>query len=82
MARYNSIIETVGRTPVVRVNRLAPEGVNLWVKVEAFNPPPLFDRSIATLIAMVTLTYCVVLSMAPFNFGRIPAYFNFHLPIK
>ena len=38
MARYNSIIETVGRTPVVRVNRLAPEGVNLWVKVEAFNP--------------------------------------------
>lgn len=38
MARYNSIIETVGRTPVVRVNRLAPEGVNIWVKVEAFNP--------------------------------------------
>lgn len=38
MARYNSIIETVGRTPVVRINRLAPEGVNLWVKVEAFNP--------------------------------------------
>jgi len=38
MARYNSIIETVGRTPVVRVNHLAPEGVNLWVKVEAFNP--------------------------------------------
>ena len=38
MARYNSIIETVGRTPVVRINKLAPEGVNLWVKVEAFNP--------------------------------------------
>src|SRR5690606_1688931 len=38
MARYNSIIDTVGRTPVVRVNRLGPEGVNLWVKVEAFNP--------------------------------------------
>lgn len=38
MARYNSIIETVGRTPIVRINRLAPEGVNLWVKVEAFNP--------------------------------------------
>jgi cysteine synthase A len=38
MARYNSIIETVGRTPVVRINRLAPDGVNLWVKVEAFNP--------------------------------------------
>jgi cysteine synthase A len=38
MARYNSITETVGRTPVVRINRLGPEGVNLWVKVEAFNP--------------------------------------------
>lgn len=38
MARYNSILETVGRTPIVRINRLAPEGVNLWVKVEAFNP--------------------------------------------
>ncbi len=38
MARYDSILGTVGRTPVVRVNRLAPPHVNLWVKVEAFNP--------------------------------------------
>ena len=38
MARYNNITETVGRTPVVRVNRLGPPGVNVWVKVEAFNP--------------------------------------------
>jgi cysteine synthase A len=38
MARYNSIIETIGRTPVVRINKLAPEHVNLWVKIEAFNP--------------------------------------------
>ena len=38
MARYNNIIETVGRTPVVKVNRLGPPGVNLWVKIEAFNP--------------------------------------------
>jgi cysteine synthase A len=38
MARYQSILGTVGRTPVVRINRLAPEGVNLWVKIEAFNP--------------------------------------------
>ena len=38
MARYGNILETVGRTPVVRVNRLAPPGVNLWVKIEAFNP--------------------------------------------
>jgi cysteine synthase A len=38
MARYNNIVETVGRTPVVKINRLAPDGVNIWVKVEAFNP--------------------------------------------
>ena len=38
MARFQSILETVGHTPVVRINRLAPEGVNLYVKIEAFNP--------------------------------------------
>ncbi|MFZ3007233.1 MAG: cysteine synthase A [Phenylobacterium sp.] len=38
MARYQSILETIGRTPVVRINKLGPAGVNLWVKVEAFNP--------------------------------------------
>ena len=38
MARYQSILETVGKTPVVRINRLGPPGVNLWVKIEAFNP--------------------------------------------
>jgi len=38
MARFQNILETVGRTPVVRINRLAPEGANLYVKIEAFNP--------------------------------------------
>ena len=38
MAKYQSILETVGNTPVVRVNRLAPPGVDLFVKIEAFNP--------------------------------------------
>ncbi|MCB1380238.1 MAG: cysteine synthase A [Alphaproteobacteria bacterium] len=35
---YANILETVGNTPVVRINRLAPEHVNLFVKIEAFNP--------------------------------------------
>jgi cysteine synthase A len=35
---YDNILDTIGQTPVVRVNKLAPEGVNLYVKVEAFNP--------------------------------------------
>ncbi len=36
--RFASILETVGNTPVVRINKLAPADVNLYVKVEAFNP--------------------------------------------
>src|SRR6201991_2220121 len=36
--RYANILETVGHTPVVRINKLAPEGGNLYVKIEAFNP--------------------------------------------
>ncbi len=35
---HNNILETVGRTPIVRINRLAPKGVEMYVKVEAFNP--------------------------------------------
>src|SRR5471030_246182 len=38
MAKYANILETVGRTPVVKINRLAPAGVDLFVKIEAFNP--------------------------------------------
>jgi cysteine synthase A len=38
VAKFANILETVGNTPVVRINTLAPEGVNLYVKVEAFNP--------------------------------------------
>jgi cysteine synthase A len=38
MGKFRNILETVGNTPVVRINRLAPPGVNLYVKIEAFNP--------------------------------------------
>jgi cysteine synthase A len=38
MTRFSNILETVGNTPVVRINKLAPEGVDLYVKIEAFNP--------------------------------------------
>ena len=36
--RHPNILGTIGRTPVVRLNRIAPEHVNLFVKLEAFNP--------------------------------------------
>ena len=35
---YGSILETIGNTPIVRINRLAPAGVNMFVKMESFNP--------------------------------------------
>ena len=35
---HDSILGTIGRTPIVRINRLAPDGVAMYVKVEAFNP--------------------------------------------
>lgn len=35
---YNSILETIGNTPVVRINKLGPKHVNLFVKLESFNP--------------------------------------------
>jgi cysteine synthase A len=38
MSKYQSILGTVGNTPVVKINRLAPPGINLYVKIEAFNP--------------------------------------------
>jgi cysteine synthase A len=36
--KYQNILETIGNTPVVRINHLAPKDVNLFVKIEAFNP--------------------------------------------
>jgi cysteine synthase len=38
MSKFQSILGTIGNTPVVRINRLAPPGVNLYAKIEAFNP--------------------------------------------
>src|SRR6187431_907514 len=35
---YDSILGTIGRTPIVKINRLAPPGVTIYVKCEAFNP--------------------------------------------
>ncbi|MBI1173125.1 pyridoxal-phosphate dependent enzyme [bacterium] len=35
---YDSVLDTVGDTPVIRVNNLGPAGVRLYVKAEFFNP--------------------------------------------
>ncbi|MEE8258081.1 MAG: pyridoxal-phosphate dependent enzyme [Sphingomonadales bacterium] len=36
--KFDNILGTIGNTPVVRINKLGPEGINLYVKIEAFNP--------------------------------------------
>jgi len=38
MTRHANILETIGDTPLVRLNRLSPSGVHVWGKVESFNP--------------------------------------------
>ncbi|WP_068114855.1 PLP-dependent cysteine synthase family protein [Tropicimonas marinistellae] len=35
---YDSVLDTIGNTPTIRINHLAPDGVELFVKAEAFNP--------------------------------------------
>jgi cysteine synthase A len=35
---FDSVLDTIGDTPCIRINALAPEGVTIYVKVEAFNP--------------------------------------------
>ena len=35
---YASILDTIGNTPVVKINKLGPEHVNIYVKIESFNP--------------------------------------------
>ena len=35
---YDSILDTIGRTPIVKINRIAPAGVTLYAKCEFFNP--------------------------------------------
>ena len=48
---HPSIVDTIGRTPILRIQRLAPEGVEMFVKVEAFNPGgSVKDRLAASII--------------------------------
>ena len=38
MSKYDNILQTIGNTPVVKIGKLAPPGIDLYVKIEAFNP--------------------------------------------
>ncbi|WP_374601821.1 cysteine synthase A [Arenimonas sp.] len=49
---HDSILGTVGDTPIVRINRLAPEGVTMYAKLEFFNPMSSVKDRLATAIIL------------------------------
>lgn len=49
---HDSILGTVGDTPIVRINRLAPEGVTMYAKLEYFNPMSSVKDRLATAIIL------------------------------
>lgn len=49
---HASILDTIGRTPIVRINRLAPAGVEMYVKLEAFNPMSSVKDRLALAIVL------------------------------
>ena len=54
MAIHDSILDTIGRTPVVKLHRIAPAHVELYAKVEAFNPAgSVKDRLALAIILML-----------------------------
>jgi len=52
MTIYTSILDTIGHTPVIRLNRLAPAGVEVYVKVESFNPGSSVKDRLALAIVL------------------------------
>ena len=52
MAIFDSILDTIGRTPVVKLHRVAPAHVDLYVKVEAFNPAGSVKDRLALAIVL------------------------------
>ncbi|SBV36676.1 Cysteine synthase [uncultured Stenotrophomonas sp.] len=52
MAIYNSILDTIGNTPIIKLNRLAPAGVDVYVKAESFNPGSSVKDRLALAIVL------------------------------
>ena len=52
MAIFDSILDTIGRTPVVKLHRVAPAHVELYAKVEAFNPAGSVKDRLALAIVL------------------------------
>lgn len=51
MVVYDSILDTIGKTPIVKLNKMAPEGSRVFVKIESFNPAgSIKDRAVLRMI--------------------------------
>lgn len=51
MVVYDSILDTIGKTPIVKLNKMAPEGSHVYVKIESFNPAgSIKDRAVLRMI--------------------------------
>ena len=50
---YNNIIETIGNTPVVKVNNIGPKNQNIFVKCEAFNPLASVKDRLALALSLI-----------------------------
>ncbi len=50
--KYDNILQTIGNTPIVRLNKIAPNHVDMYVKVESFNPMASIKDRLAYAIIM------------------------------
>ena len=50
--RYDNILQTIGNTPIVRLNQTGPDHVEIYVKIEAFNPMGSVKDRLAYAIMM------------------------------
>jgi cysteine synthase A len=60
MPIYSNILGTIGRTPVVKINRLAPAGIDMFVKCEFFNPL----GSVKDRLAIAVIEVCAMFALA------------------
>ena len=59
---YESVVDTIGDTPCIRINRIAPKHVRLYVKAESFNPAASARRGRPAASSCALLRYREVTS--------------------
>src|SRR6187549_1954681 len=60
MALYDSILDTIGNTPIVKLQRLAPKHTTIYAKVESFNPGGSVKDRLALAIVLDAEQKCLL----------------------